>query len=356
MLDFLMQSNLVVQANFVPNPFTRVVGSFNGLFHETNQAQHGSSGDFRLKVATTGKYSAALRLAGRKYSTAGQLDLEGRATNHVARLGTNALTIVWMVELNGLDEVTGSVSDGQWLAELRGDRLVFHSITNPAPLAGRYTMVLPGSDQAGFPAGHGWATLRMTTAGMVTLVGSLADGTRIVAKAPLSKNRTWPFYSPIYQLQGSVIGWIQFDSTAPLDDLHGDVDWFKPAQLGVIFYSDGFTYQTAVTGSRYLPPASTAERALALTNGVLVLKGGHLSQAWTNSVVMGPGSRITNESPNELSVSLTLGTGVFKGQFVDPISEELAAFTGVVLQKSVGAAGYFLGTNVSGQVWIESRP
>jgi len=234
--------------------------------------------------------------------------------------------------------------------------LVFHSITNPAPLAGRYTMVLPGSDQAGFPAGHGWATLRMTTAGMVTLVGSLADGTRIVAKAPLSKNRTWPFYSPIYQLQGSVIGWIQFDSTAPLDDLHGDVDWFKPAQLGVIFYSDGFTYQTAVTGSRYLPPASTAERALALTNGVLVLKGGHLSQAWTNSVVMGPGSRITNESPNELSVSLTLGTGVFKGQFVDPISEELAAFTGVVLQKSVGAAGYFLGTNVSGQVWIESRP
>jgi hypothetical protein len=355
-LDFLMQSNLMVQANFVPNPFTKIIGTFTGLFYETNQAQHSTSGDFRLKVAPTGKYSAVVRLAGRKYSTTGQLDLEGQATNHIPRLGTNALTVAWLVDLNGLDEVRGNVTDGQWVSTLQGDRLIFNSLTNPATLAGRYTMSLPGSDQAGLPEGHGWATLRMTTAGLVTLVGSLPDGTRVVAKAPLSKNRVWPFYAPVNQLQGSVIGWVQFDETAPSDDLQGDIDWFKPAQPGGVFYPSGFSYQTTVTGSRYTPPVVATDRVLALTNGVLVLSGGNLSQAWTNSIGLGPGNRMTNAGPNELKVSLTLGTGLFKGQFIDPISERIAAFTGVVLQKSIGGAGCFLGTNASGRVWIEPRP
>lgn len=355
-LDFLMQTNLIVQANFVPNPFLTVAGTFTGLFYETNQAQHASSGDFRLKVATTGKYSAAVRLAGRKYSTTGQLDLEGRATNQITRPATNTLGVIWAVDLNGSDEVKGSVADGQWASTLQGDRWTFSSSTNPASYAGRYTMSLPGSDQAGLPEGHGWATVRMNTAGLVTLVGSLADGTRVVAKAPLSKNRLWPFYAPAYQLQGSVIGWVQFDWTAPDDDLRGDIDWFKPAQPGGSFYPGGFNYQTTVTGSRYIAPVLPTDRVLALTNGVLVLKGGNLSQAWTNSLGLGPDNRMTNAGPHELTVSLTLGTGVFKGQFVDPISERIAAFTGVVLQKSISGAGYFLGTNTSGRVWIEPRP
>jgi hypothetical protein len=35
-LSFLMESNMVLQANFVPNPFVTVSGAFHGLFYETN--------------------------------------------------------------------------------------------------------------------------------------------------------------------------------------------------------------------------------------------------------------------------------------------------------------------------------
>jgi len=33
-ITFLMQSNLVLQANFVTNPFTPVAGTFTGLFRK----------------------------------------------------------------------------------------------------------------------------------------------------------------------------------------------------------------------------------------------------------------------------------------------------------------------------------
>ena len=355
-LDFLMQSNLVVQANFVPNPIVKVVGTYHGLIYETSSVKQATSGDFRLKLAASGRYSAVIRLAGKRYSTRGLLNLEGKATNQITRRGTNALMITWAVDLHGLDEVLGSVSDGQWVSTLQGDRMIFHSRTNPAPLAGRYTVSLPGSDQAGLPEGHGWATLRMTTAGWAIFAGCLGDGTRVVTRAPVSKNRIWPLYAPLYRLQGSILGWIQFDWTGVDDDLYGDIDWFKPAQPTGVYYPAGFSCPTTVTGSRYVPPASSTVPVLALTNAVLALKGGNLSQPWTNSIVLGPGNRITNAGPNVLAVSVTLGTGRFKGRFVDPTSERPAAFTGVLLQKSVDGVGCFLGTNASGQVWIEARP
>src|SRR6185436_593391 len=56
-LGFIMQSNMVIEANFVPNPFLRVSGAFNGLFYETSEVRHRTSGDFKFTVTTSGKYS-----------------------------------------------------------------------------------------------------------------------------------------------------------------------------------------------------------------------------------------------------------------------------------------------------------
>lgn len=355
-LDFLMQSNMTVQANFVPNPFLRVGGTYNGLFFETNEVRHESSGDLRLKVSASGRYSASLRLAGQRLSASGQLNLEGKATNVIVRTGTNSLTVRWAVDLQGLDQVTGTITDGNWLAELLGDRTLFNATTNPAALAGRYTFALPGSLATGTPEGAGYGTLKVTTSGSVSGAGSLADKTKFSRKVPLSKNGAWPLYAPLYRTKGSLIGWLRFDTNAPLDDLSGLVDWFKLTQPDMVYYPAGFTNQTTLLGSRYVAPSNSTTRVLALTNGAAILTGGNLSQAWTNDFILGSNNRVTNTSPNKFSTTLSLGTGLFKGSFLDTNVARTASFSGALLQKSTNGFGYFLGTNQSGRVLIESRP
>ena len=358
-LGFLMQSNMAVQAHFVPNPFLRVSGTFNGLFHEPSQVRHGTSGDFKLSVSSSGKYSASVRLAGRRYSTSGKLNLEGMATNTIVRTGTNSLTVQWAVDLHGLDQVTGSVSDGQWLAELLGDRAIFNATTNRAPLAARYTLVLPGSPGIDSPEGDGWGTLRVSSSGLGTLSGALAEGARLSRSMPVSKGGAWPLYAPLYYYQysyrGSLLGWIQFDTNAPSDDLNGLVDWSKPALPTARFYPAGFTNQMTLTGSRYVAPVTSMNRVVNLTNGVVILSGGNLSQAWTNVVVFGA-TRVTNLSPNKLSVTLSPSTGRFTGTFLDTGTVRTVSFAGAVLQKSTNGSGCLLGTNQAGRVLIESRP
>jgi hypothetical protein len=354
-LRFLMESNMALQANFVPNPFLRVSGQFNGLFYETNEVRHGSSGDFKLLVTTSGRYTGSLRLGGRRYAAAGKLDLEGKATNVIIRLGTNSLTVHWAVDLHGLDQLTGTVSDGQWLASLLGDRAIFNAATNPAPLAARYTLVLPGSDPTNSP-GDGWGTLRVTTSGLGVFAGSVADGTRLTRSVPVSKNGAWPLYVPLYALHGSLLGWVQFDTNAPSDDLTGLVDWMKPSFPTARFYPGGLTNQTTLTGSRYLAPVTTTNRVLDLTNAVLVLNGGNLSQNCTNEIVLAANNRVTNASPNKLSVALSLGNGLFKGTFTDTNVSRTVNFSGALLQKSSRGAGCFLGTNLSGRVLLQGQP
>jgi Bacterial Ig domain/Divergent InlB B-repeat domain len=355
-LGFLMQSNMALQANFVPNPFLRVSGTFNGLFHESSQALHESSGDLTLRLTTSGSYTALLRPAGRRYATSGKLNLEGKSTNVIMRPGASSLTVRWAVDLNGLDEITGTVTDGQWLAPLLGDRATFNALTNPAPLTASYTLVVPGSQAVGSPAGDGWGTLRVSSAGKGVLAASLADGSRLTRSAPLSKNGEWPLYAPLYQLQGSLLGWVVFDTNAPLDDLRGTVDWFKPAQPAATLYPAGFTHQTTLTGSRYLAPATATNRVLALTNGVLILSAGNLSQAWTNDIVLSANNRVTNASPNKLAVTLSLTKGLFTGTFFDTGAVRTVKLSGALLQKSTNGAGFFLGTNASGRVLIQSLP
>src|SRR5439155_26807986 len=56
-LSFVWRSNVVVQANFVPNPYPAAQGAYNGLFAEPAGAQSASSGAFSVAVSARGSYS-----------------------------------------------------------------------------------------------------------------------------------------------------------------------------------------------------------------------------------------------------------------------------------------------------------
>lgn len=356
-LSFMMQSNMAVVANFVVNPFVATKGVYNGLFYETNEVRIGSSGAFTFALADKGTYSASLRLGKKTHKTSGRIQLNGKATNTIARPGTNSLTIIWNVNLEGAEQISGTVSDGDWTAELLGDRAVFTK-TNPAPHAGKYTLVLFGSPGALLaPEGDSYGTASVDSNGVVKLKGYLADKTSIATKVPTSRNGQWPLYVPLYSGQGAILGWAGFTNT-PSADLEAILNWSKPSLPSAKYHPDGFTAQAALLGSRYTLPVGPGptNTILALTDALLILEGGNLPSALTNDVILGSGSRVTNASPVDLKMSFTLSSGLFKGGFTPPGATRPLPFAGAVLQKANYASGYFLSTNKSGRVSLEAAP
>lgn len=65
---------------------------------------------------------------------------------------------------------------------------------------------------------------------------------------------------------------------------------------------------------------------------------------------------MTNASPNQLTVAVSLGTGLFKGTFLDTGVVRTVSFSGALLQKSTNGSDFFLGTNLAGRVLVEGRP
>jgi hypothetical protein len=352
-LTFVMQSNMWLQANFVTNPFIATKGTYNGLFYDTNQTDGvalASAGFLTLDLSDRGTYSAKLYLAGMTYSWSGQFDVAGRASER-----TNAFTAVLALDLTpGADQLTGMVSNGLWSADLLADRAVF-SQTNQAPYAGKYTLIVPGATNADGTVGlgNGYGAVNVATNGAVTTVGALADGTALAPlTAYVSKQGALPLYASLYSGKGFLLGWMLFDTNEPPYDLHGLFSWIKQAQPGVPYYPFGLTNELEAVGSRYTPPAAT-NRVINLTNGVVVFEGGNLSAPFTNLVMLTVSNKFVDLSPsNRLSMTLMVSNGVLSGSVKVPGTTRTNKFNGVLLQNQNIGAGYFLGTNQSGGVWL----
>src|SRR6185369_1797629 len=142
-LSFKMQPNLALIAQFVPNPFIPLQGTYNGLFYQTNGVLHGSSGFFKLSLTNRGTFSGMLILAGTTVSFNGRFDVSGRAQQQVPRLGQSPLLLDLRLDLaGGTDQIHGTVSDGTWMAELLADRSSANSGIHP--YAGYYNLSVLG--------------------------------------------------------------------------------------------------------------------------------------------------------------------------------------------------------------------
>ncbi len=304
-LMFVMQSNLVFQANFVPSPFGQASSTFNGLFFDPNAVSPQSSGSFSLVLTPTGKFTGKLQL--------------GNARTHTASLA--------------------------------GDRAAFDGRQNIAPQAGQYTMIIPGtSGSSSLPGGDSFATVTVNPAGKIKLAGSLADGTKLTQSAAVSKNGDWPFFVSLYGGQGTILGWLTFQTT-PTNDLSGDLVWIKPGIATAKFYPAGFNFATSALGFRYHRPA-TGSTLFNFTNGTLVLDGGDLPQPITNRIAIGANNRVTNLSSNRLTLTFKTSTGLFTGRVVNPATTKSLSFNGVALPDAELGLGYFLGTSQSGEALL----
>jgi hypothetical protein len=349
-LTFLMQSNMVFQANFIPNPFIAAAGNYQGLFYQTNGATHQSSGFFSATVTSAGLFTAKLLSEGKAYSLKGKFSGTGVSSNSVARTGMTPLTVQLRLDTISNDTLNGEISSGTWMAELIANRATFNSVNHPAPQTGKYTMIIPSNSTASTePGGDGFGTVLVDGSGNVTFKGVLSDGTKVAQKAVVSKAGQWPFYIPLYTGKGSIFGWLTF-SNQPSLDIDGLVDWFKLPQPIAKLYPLGFAIQTEVVGSSY--HFSVGVPVLNLAAGQVWCENGNLTESFTNQITLDAASKVTNHSSNRLALTITTTSGLFKGSVMNPQTSSAIPFTGVVLQKPNFGSGYFLGTNQSGRIYF----
>lgn len=349
-LTFVFQTNMVLQANFAPNPFIAVRGVYNGLFGESEIRQN-SSGAFTMSVSSSGAFSGKLVGSAARYSFTGQFDSSGHAHVNIPRVNMAALAVDLQLDLTtGSDSVAGTVSDGVWTATLRGDRAVFDGKNTLTLQAGRYTLVISGgTNSAVTPGNYSIGTLSVSAAGQIRFAGNLADGTKLSQTATIAKDGRWPFYATTARGVSTLWSWITISNT-PAGGISGDLSWIKQAVPGAKYYPAGFTIETSVAGSRYIAPVSTS--ILNFTNGWLTLADGNLSQNITNQITLNPNNTITAPAASKLKLTFTPTTGAFKGSVINPASARSVSFSGVVLQNQNCGRGMFLGTNQSGEVYI----
>jgi hypothetical protein len=138
----------------------------------------------------------------------------------------------------------------------------------------------------------------------------------------------------------------------PGSDIAGAATWTKLSQPAAKFYPAGFTNQTEAVGSLF--QFTNSVPVLNFSAGELWLTNGNLAQVFTNKFMLGENNKVTDT--NKMSLIISTSTGRFTGSVVNPATKKQIPIYGAVLQKQNIGAGYFLGTNESGEVLFGRVP
>src|SRR6266404_1491806 len=208
--------------------FVPIKGTYYGVFFEADGSWSHSSGSLTISTTSHGTYSASLQRGLDFFRFSGRFDTNGSDSRRLVSFFNDALTVDFQVDPGDSDTITGSVSDGVWVADLSAYRAVFDGRTNVSPDAGKYTMILPGDfTSSTTPGGDSFATITVDRAGRIRVSGEQADAWSFFQSTRVSKAGQWPFYFPAYTGRGTLHGWLQLnapDSPA----VSGDVTWVKP--------------------------------------------------------------------------------------------------------------------------------
>jgi hypothetical protein len=358
-IKFTMATNLILQANFIANPFTPLAGTYNGLFSSDSGVAEQSAGFFTATIASTstGLYSGNIALDGGTYPFTGTFDLTGKSQTTIKRAGKPSVIANLQLDFSLADNLLSGTlslaSNGGWTAVLAADRAVFNTKNPATNYSGQFTMVLPPATNSPVlsPGGFGYATSINSTVGSVLLAGVLGDGTAISKSTAVSQNGYVPVYVSLYAGKGSLQGWLTF-TNAPPKDVSGTLTWIKPGTVANTLYPAGFTNNVEILGSPYAAPAAK-QPVLNLVHNEGTLTIAQPGQAlvfnvaFTNGVLVKTGSTPTNK----LSVVIAPTTGIMtvtfrpRGARVDTVAQGIVLQNQATNPAATNAAGWFKGTN-----------
>jgi uncharacterized repeat protein (TIGR03803 family) len=335
-LSFVMQSNLVLTATFATNFYAAAAGSYNGLFYRSAAVSEETSGMVEnLVLQKTGVFSGKLLTAGTNYHLAARLDASGRAAFPVG-----PLQLALALDSAAL-RITGTVAGSTWMSDLTADLAA-----NVLPSA-EYTLLFSptANVSTNSPPGDGYA-LVASHAGMVTLSGALADGTRYNESVPVSRAGDVPVYASLTN-NGLFLGWINLtnlQAAAPANTL----TWIKARAPSPARYTNGFAHVLSVAGGVWeYPPA------ISLTGGTLILSNTAFLLDFTNVAVSGNALRNLGPFPtNSLTGSINPRTGLLTLVFDNGNGHATNIAWAALVQNTTNAGGFFLTPTNAGAVTL----
>lgn len=328
-----------------------VVGNYCGLFYGSNGVQLSQSGYLAVTVSAEGHYYARLQLSSGPYSMTGQFDGSGFASTSVKVAKQSPLQLQLQFTQGDPPMLTGTVGNGTWMAGITAYEAVFNARTNPAPFAGKYTIVMHGPNDGDpqEPQGDGYGTVTISTAGFLQFSGTLADGTTFSQTTAISADGQWPLYSSFYGGHGQILGWVDFTNTAQ-SDLSGGLSWIKLPMAGAKSYAPGFDLRPALEGSHFAAGSAKAP-ILDFRIGVLVLTGGGMAAGFTNYFTVDPDGRLLTS--NRLTLHFSAASGLFTGTALNPlVGYAPLSFRGIFLTKENYGSGYFINSDLSGAAYF----
>ena len=232
-----------------PAQWKPMAATFNGLFFEPSGVEFGASGAVSITMTRRGVYSGRLQFAANSYSFHGSFDANGAATANVApkKGGGGSLTVTLQVNTNDNNFISGTVSSNSWSANLFANRAAFSARANRAPFAGTYNVTFPGPGDGNpnYPQNNGSGKVTVNAPGKAKFKGMLGDGTKVTQSAEISQFGDWPFFLSLYNRQGEIIGWLNFNGT----NVSGQTTWIKESNPRSKSFPGGFVLTTTVSGS-----------------------------------------------------------------------------------------------------------
>jgi uncharacterized repeat protein (TIGR03803 family) len=357
-LTFIMESNLVVTANFATNLFLGMAARYDGIFYLSDAlgATEATSGLIEnLQLASNGLYSGKLYLAGSTYSLVGAFNRSGQAMETIARSAaagggvTLQLTIAWQ---SAPRQITGSVQGAGWISTSLS---LFAATTNTNNFP-NYTVLLPqDTNLAGStPPGYGYALIT-NTGSMINMGFFLADGSSFSRSEPINEEDQVPVYASLYNGQGLALGRLSLAAGIFGAVPAGGVTWIKPAQPSGL-YATGFNTGLGAEGSPWTNSAA-AMAALFPNNAQLTISGGGLASAIICTVQLTSSNTLqrVSGSTNFTGGSINPANGLLRVVFRNASGKSVTN-SGAVLQNINQGGGFFLGTTNAGTITLTPPP
>ena len=358
-LNFVMEPNLVVTANFATNLFVGMAARYDGIFYPSSPqpATEANSGlIYNLVLGTNGIYSGKMYLAsGTPYTLAGAFDRSGQATETIVRgvtAGGNVtlqLNIPWQSVPR---QITGLVQDsnaGGWIST---NLNLYAAATNTNNFPA-YTVLLPQDTSVlGTPPSYGYALIT-NMASMVHIGGALSDGTAFSSFVePINEQDEFPVYASLYNNTGLLLGQLSLDAASNATVPAGSLIWFKPPQHSGL-YSNGFTASLDVEGSPWTNSAA-ALAGLFPNEAQLTFSGGGLASNLVSTVQLTSTNtfRRVSGSTNFASGTINRTNGLMTLTFTNTSGQKVSA-SGTLLQNAGLGGGFFLGATNAGSILLQ---
>lgn len=229
-LSFQMKSNLVLVADFQPNPFTTISGPYTGLFLDanTNRFRLENSGFFALQLDKSGSFSGRVAIEGVSHPFHGAFDFLGRAQVGIPRRVLPPIALSLQLDIAGATgTITGAVTTASD-ANVLTSSLLANRTARPPPFIGRQSFSLNND------AGENIVTAASFTSpgGSVMIRGSLQSSGNFNFTTAMANDGSVPFYFRFDHNKGVIMGWLRLGGGGG-QTVSGQLFWVAPTFLGV---------------------------------------------------------------------------------------------------------------------------